>query len=292
MELKLIDVSKDQGKIDWSKVRGNVDGAIIRCGYGSDISSQDDPQFQRNAEGCIANRIPFGVYLYSYAGSLKEAGSEAAHVIRLLKPYQNRISYPVYLDLEEAGTENGAVERAIVFGNIVEAEGYWCGIYASQYWWRTYLKNGLDRFTKWVAKHSGEKPTGISGTYDMWQYSANGKVNGINEKTDLNICYKNFPAMIKAEAPKNPPYPAYKAGNTYTTQTELKVRSGAGTNYPAKSYAQLTADAKKNDSDRDGALNKGTKVTCRELRRVGNDIWILIPSGWIAAYYRGNVYVK
>lgn len=202
MELKLIDVSNHQGKINWKEAKEHINGAIIRCGYGRDIISQDDRRYVENVEACIKHNIPFGVYLYSYAKDLDGAKSEAKHVLRLLEPYKNNLSYPVYYDLEEAGTENGAVERALVFGEIIEAEGYWCGIYANQYWWRTYLKNGLDRYTKWVAKYSNEKPSGISGTYDIWQYSSKGSVPGIEGNVDMNICYRDFPAAIKNNVTK------------------------------------------------------------------------------------------
>lgn len=57
-----IDVSVWQGTIDWASVSGSiVDYAIIRCGYGSDYSSQDDKQFKNNVRGCIDSGIPFGV---------------------------------------------------------------------------------------------------------------------------------------------------------------------------------------------------------------------------------------
>lgn len=199
MEIKVIDVSKHQGKIDWAKVKavGNIDGVIIRCGYGRDILKQDDERFKENADACIKYGIPFGVYLYSYAKTVDDAKSEAEHVLRLIAPYKDNLSYPVYYDLEEAGTEKGAVERAIVFGDIIEKNGYWCGIYANQHWWRSYLKSGLNRFTKWVAKYSSSKPSGISGTYDIWQYSSSGTVAGINGRVDMNICYRDFPAEIR-----------------------------------------------------------------------------------------------
>lgn len=202
MELKLIDVSQHQGVIDWKLVKKHIDGAIIRCGYGRDIISQDDKRYVENVEACIKYNIPFGVYLYSYAHTINAAKSEAAHVLRLLEPYKNELSYPVYYDLEEAGTEKGAVEKALAFGEIIESEGYWCGIYANQYWWQTYLKNGLDRYTKWVAKYSDEKPSGINGTYDIWQYSSKGSVPGIEGNVDMNICYRDFPAAIKKTASK------------------------------------------------------------------------------------------
>ena len=150
----------------------------------------------KKASSCIKYNIPFGVYLYSYAKSINAAKSEAQHVLRLIEPYKGKLSYPVYYDLEEKGTEKGAVNRAIVFGDLVEKSGYWCGIYANEYWWKTYLKGDLNRFTKWVAKYSGKKPSEISGRYDMWQYTSKGKIPGINGTVDVNICYRDFPTEI------------------------------------------------------------------------------------------------
>ena len=193
MEKKVIDVSYHQGKIDWAKVK--VDGVIIRCGYGSNRADQDDKRFKENVEGCLKNGIPFGVYLYSYAKTVSAAQDEARHVIRLLKPYKGMLSYPVYYDMEEAGTEKNAIEKAKAFGDMIEAEGYWCGIYANQHWWNNYLK-GLHDYTKWVARYSKEKPEGM-GAYDMWQYSSKGKVDGIKGNVDMNICYRDF--AIKEE---------------------------------------------------------------------------------------------
>lgn len=86
--------------------------------------------------------------------------------------------------------------------------------------------------------------------------------------------------------------PSYVVGSTYTLQAEMKVREGAGTGFPAKTYDKLTADGKKHDSDGDGALDKGTNVTCKEVKKVGTDTWIRTPSGWIAAIYGGKVYIK
>lgn len=86
--------------------------------------------------------------------------------------------------------------------------------------------------------------------------------------------------------------PAYVVGKTYTTQVELKVRTGPGTNYPAKSHNQLTADGQKHDVDKDGAIDAGTKVTCKQVAYDGVDMWINTPSGWLAAYYKGKIYIK
>ena len=188
----VIDVSSWQGEIDWVKVKPHIDGAILRCGYGSDYTNQDDEQFKRNADECTRLGIPFGVYLYSYAKTADQAKSEASHVLRLIEGY--KLSFPVYYDLEEAGTEKGAKERAEVFGDIIEGAGYFCGVYANLSWWNNHL-SGLERFTKWVAhwNHS----CGYTGKHlDMWQYTADGVIPGIYGHVDVNKCFRNFPEEI------------------------------------------------------------------------------------------------
>ena len=191
MAKKVIDVSYHNGVIDWAKVKADgVEGAIIRCGFGDNITSQDDEQFKRNADECTRLGIPFGVYIYSYAKTIAQAESEAQHVLRLIAGY--KLSYPVYLDLEQAGTETGAIERANRFGDIIEAAGYWCGVYANKNWWDNYLV-GLTRFTRWVARYNST--LGMDNV-DIWQYTSGGAVDGISGSVDMNHCYRDFPKEI------------------------------------------------------------------------------------------------
>lgn len=189
---KVIDVSYHNGTIDWAKVKASgVDGAIIRCGYGDNITSQDDKQWKRNADECTRLGIPFGTYIYSYAKSDAQAKSEAEHVLRLIKGY--KLSYPVYYDLEEAGTQSGAVNRMKIFADIIEKAGYWCGVYCNKSWWDNTLKSLGDRYTKWIARYNNT--LGMDGV-DMWQYTSDGSVNGISGRVDMNHCYRDFPKEI------------------------------------------------------------------------------------------------
>lgn len=92
--------------------------------------------------------------------------------------------------------------------------------------------------------------------------------------------------------PSKPSKPSYKVGRTYTLQTEMKVRTGAGTNYRAKKHSELTSDGRKHDGDKDGALSKGTRVTCKAVVNKGDEIWLKTPSGYICAYQNGKTYIK
>ena len=96
------------------------------------------------------------------------------------------------------------------------------------------------------------------------------------------------PAPTPTPAPSGP---SYQAGKVYTLLADhLRVRTGPGTGYATKSRKQLTVNAREHAYS-NGTLKKGTRVTCKDVRKNGSDIWIKIPSGWIAAYYGGKKYV-
>ena len=96
------------------------------------------------------------------------------------------------------------------------------------------------------------------------------------------------PAPTPTPAPSGP---SYRAGTVYTLLADhLRVRTGPGTEYANKSRKQLTVNAREHAYS-NGTLKKGTRVTCKDVRKVGSDIWIKIPSGWIAAYYCEKKYV-
>lgn len=86
--------------------------------------------------------------------------------------------------------------------------------------------------------------------------------------------------------------PTYTIGKVYTLAVELNVRTGAGTFNRKLTHDELTANAKLHDKDKDGAIDAGTRVTCQEVAQDGSNVWIRIPSGWVAAYYQGNTYIK
>ena len=117
-------------------------------------------------------------------------------------------------------------------------------------------------------------------------------VNAICKAITEGILDKSVGA-VPASKPAAKPVSSnpYRTGNTYTLKADaLRVRTGAGTNYRAKTYKELSANARKNAYS-NGNLKKGTRVTCMATKMIGNDIWMQIPSGWIAARYGEKVYV-
>lgn len=197
---KGIDVSEHQGTIDWSAVKNSgVEFAIIRAGYGREIS-QKDKQFENNYAGCKASGIPVGAYWYSYATSAEAAKLEAQVCLEVLRG--KRFEYPIYFDIEEKrqldlGKEKCS-EIAKAFLEEVEKAGYWVGIYSSKSHLENFISDDIrSRYAVWVA-HYGVDKTNYNGAYGMWQRSSTGKINGISGNVDIDECYIDYPSEIKS----------------------------------------------------------------------------------------------
>lgn len=192
-----IDVSKWNKTIDWDKVKAaGVDFAIIRAGYrGSETGALVvDPYFEENMRGAAKSNVVTGVYFFTQATNEVEAVEEASMVVRLLQDYD--IAYPVFIDTEGAGGNGRAdgldVEtRTLIceaFCRTIENEGYKAGVYASRNWYNTKLEaQRLEKYYIWLAEYR-ESPL-YQGSYQMWQYTSEGSVDGIEGHVDMNISY-------------------------------------------------------------------------------------------------------
>ena len=189
-----IDVSKYQGKIDWDKVKNDgIDFAIIRIGFGEDITSQDDPSAIYNMSECTRLNIPFGVYLYSYALSQEQVNSEVSHALRMIKGFTPTVG--VFYDMEDQSQINALTISelntfAYSFMSQIRRAGYTAGLYANKYWLTTYLTNdNLQEYLTWIANYNltGTQSPDYDKPYQIWQYSSTGTVNGIDGDVDLDV---------------------------------------------------------------------------------------------------------
>lgn len=199
-DMKGIDVSVHNGNIDWNKVKSDgIDFAILRAGFGR-LEKQKDEKFEQNYAGAKAAGIPVGAYWYSYAMDEDEARLEADVFLKVIKGKQ--FEMPVYFDLEEKkqfdiGKDKvSAIMRA--FLERVESAGYFTGLYGSASSLTTHTADDIkSRYTIWLAHWMNQ--TNYNGAYAVWQYSSKGNVAGINGDVDLDICYKDFPNIIKSK---------------------------------------------------------------------------------------------
>lgn len=81
----------------------------------------------------------------------------------------------------------------------------------------------------------------------------------------------------------------YKKGTTYTVQTALNIRKGAGTKYGKVKRADLSdAMKKKTYSGTYAVLMPGAKIKCKKV----SGKWIKISGGWVCCGIGDDVYVK
>ncbi len=209
MSAKGIDVSLYQGSINWEKVKPHIDFAILRIGLGDDIPSQDDAKFERNYDECVRLGIPFAVYFFSYAVNKAKVQSEIAHIKRLLEG--KTINAPVYIDVENTrGLDWRTISNADMLSIMQEfnvqlnALGYRMGIYSSRsaFWNEKMSDPWYDNVSKWVAEY-GDKVNDFNRTYDIWQHTSKGAIDGINGNVDMNVMYNNIFSFEQAPSVKS-----------------------------------------------------------------------------------------
>lgn len=193
-----IDVSEHQEKINWVDVKyDNIQFALIRCGvthYDSGRREQD-LRFEQNFGACGRLDIDRGVYYYSQATTRAEAVEEANLVLSWLQGRPCQL--PVYIDVEDTGSGGkgradglSKVERTEVvkaFCKTIEEGGYEAGVYSNA-WFLIHNLNPseLTRYSIWLAAYKSTLPDYIFFGYDIWQYSEEGQVKGIEKPVDLN----------------------------------------------------------------------------------------------------------
>ena len=183
--VKIIDISKWQGDINFDKVAKEVALVIVRASCGSD----KDIKFDEYAKAMVERKIPFGVYCYSYAGTTAKAKDEAQKIIKYASTYK-----PLFyvMDAEESKLTNETIKA---FANELHAQGATkIGCYVAHNHYKDYgydsLRSLFD-FT-WIPRYGSNNGTiegSIKPSYvcDLWQYSSTAKINGIRGNVDINV---------------------------------------------------------------------------------------------------------
>lgn len=199
-EIKGIDVSRWNGTIDWKTVANYGMGfAILRITEKGNII---DSTFEPNYKGCIENKIPVGVYKYSYATTIAQIKDEANVVIKTLN--KRKLDYPVFLDIEDKCQENLSDDLMMkmikAFRAIIIKAGYKFGIYCGYSWYQNQLPEDAKKYDCWVARYPNNDTgdlqerlrvpasTGVIG----WQYSSKATIPGIPTKVDRSVFYKDY----------------------------------------------------------------------------------------------------
>lgn len=159
-----IDVSDNQGSIDWRQVAGDgIQFAIIRAGYRGTTEGNIyvDANFADNLQGAQAAGLQTGVYFFSQATTEDEAREEADFVIKNLAGA--KLAYPIVFDAESgtsSGTRTSGLTRdqmttiAQAFCARVQAAGYSAAIYGNAQDLSRYTLSTLQQsYPVWFAEY-------------------------------------------------------------------------------------------------------------------------------------------
>lgn len=220
MSERIIDASEHQGKIDWKRAKDYIDGAILRTGYGDDIKSQDDKYYKYNVEQCKKYGIPYGTYLYSYAGNENQIKSEIAHEKRLTEG-KNVVSH--WLDLEEWNLRHLNKKAATAW---LKEFGNDSGVYAGQAFWRDPLKGFECR--RWIPAYgtnSGKQEAKYKPSFSMdgWQFTSRAHIPGISGNVDESIWYVPFNHKKKKEISDIQPVKEKKTYRVYKKEVAALI---------------------------------------------------------------------
>lgn len=284
-----IDVSKWQGKIDWSKVKeSGIEFAFIRIGYrGENGIIYKDDNADYNIQQAQKAGVLVGVYFFSTAINKTEAVEEAQWTKQAIEGYS--ISYPVVYDCEgfqladsrmHALSKKERTDNAVAFLKEISNAGYDAMFYGPV----NELKDSKDweiekiekNYKVWVAQYPSntypeKEVPDYNRNFHAWQYTNQGSVNGVSGNVDMVVCYfKNN----KVE-PKNKNVTPKTASAPLTD--EEKLYQSVSETVTAKEVTNLRTAAT-TKSDIVVALKNGETVT-----RIG-----VGSNGWSKLQYNGQ----
>ena len=193
-----IDVSSYQPSVNWAQVKeAGIDFAMIRLGYrGYSTGKLDlDDCFLKHMDGATEAGMDIGVYFFSQALTPEEAIEEAEYVITWLEGYD--ITYPVVFDWEEVSepARTDAMNMLMLtacaeaFCKTIAEAGYKASVYFNQaYGYEQLNLVSLCDYDFWLAEYA-DAPT-FAYDFNMWQYTNEGTVPGIEGPVDLNIYFQ------------------------------------------------------------------------------------------------------
>lgn len=189
---KVIDISENNGAIDFTKVKqSGINDVIIRIGWiGNKNNHTIDKRFEEYYTLCIQNGLNIkGFYVYNYCNNIETLKSGVEWSKNVLQNKNNQI--PVFLDMEDSTIINVGRNVLTEMCNIFCSNFINSGVYANKNWFTNYIDvNSLinKNYKIWLAEWNNKENHSANFKVDLWQYTSSGKINGISGNVDLNYC--------------------------------------------------------------------------------------------------------
>lgn len=194
-----IDVSSDDGYIDWQKVsEDQIAFAMLRIGRrDEDEELVEDEYFESNLSGALSFALHAGCYIDLDADSEEEAVEEAQFVLGKLEDMgvsQSDLGAPIAVRVEvpddssdlSSQTKEEWTQSVVSFCEAIEEDGYTPMIYGNVAAFHMLLNlSELEDYEKWIADTS--EYLYFPYEFSCWQYSASGTVDGISGNVSLDL---------------------------------------------------------------------------------------------------------
>lgn len=187
MSIRGIDVSDYQPNVDWQAVaRSGIAFAIIKSTEGESFVCE---VFSRYWEQTKANGLIRGAYHFFRPAT--DPIKQAYHFLKTVKLQDDDL--PPVLDIETmGGLEAAAVcDRAAQWIDVMEKEtGFRPIIYTYPGFWQKLNTTRFSDYPLWIAHYTTAEQPMIPGgwkTWVFWQFTDQGKVEGITGGVDVNL---------------------------------------------------------------------------------------------------------
>jgi lysozyme len=199
---KGIDVSHWQGNIDFTEVKKTgVKHVMMK---GTEGGTYQDPKFLINYKNAQAAGLKTAVYHYFLATG-STADEQLKNIIQMLRAAEFDVAKGDRLIIDVEATKNEGASPEQMADNLHELltllgrESILGGkkpmIYCSPSFWKNKIaanRHNFAQYPLWIANWGVDHPTvpdtwkSAGKTWDIWQYSDKGQVNGIQGPVDLD----------------------------------------------------------------------------------------------------------
>ena len=190
--MKYLDLSSNQGKIDFEKLRTqNIDGIILRS---TTANGNLDTRLIEYYNGILHNMSDIdeiSVYKFSYAWTYQEARIEAFKCLQALGEKGIHFDY-FYLDLEAHGGRDYKTDEASAVIMAYVDLFHFLGLDDKfrLYFNYNYAKNIIDKMWRrvpvWLARYNSTMGDVSPFNVVLWQYTSTGHVDGIATNVDIS----------------------------------------------------------------------------------------------------------
>lgn len=160
------------------------------------------------------------------------------------------------------------------------------------------VEDGIEGYFKFIESYKRYVPVMQSKDYNSYakQIKNCGWATSITYAESL-IKYVRQYGLDKydsiKEIPKAEVKYGYEIGRTYILLSNMYIRIAPNGDHV--DYLSMTTNAQLNgytDDNGYSVLKEGTKITCKDVTKIDNDIWMRIPSGWVCALKDNKIYIS